>query len=517
MYRSLYEAFCKTASEQAQRPAWLLCDDRSTRMFLWSELLDQVQCLALWLEKNGIKASDRIVNLEPNSHRWAILDLACGAIGAIHSPIDPRWHAQQIATAIDSLEPKLTFSANPSSLPGIASLPIANALEQATCVPDVRTINSWLETHRGDQIANILWTSGTSAQPKGVMLSHDNLLSNAAAKLEAMPQNADDVRLNILPFAHAYARTCELTTWLLAGGTMACTPSGLSALQTAWSVRPTLINAVPSVYQLWLTRFDEQKNAQPSLALQSFLGGRIRQLASGGASITDAIRRRFAQASLPIFQGYGLTEASPVVCSNRAAREINGVMIPALLEGVGPAVQGVQLRIDHELRLHVRGPGVMQGYWRDQAATASRIQNGWLDTGDSVALDPSLISDPLDTDLVIGIAGRIDEMQVLSTGHKFAPRLLESLIEQIHGIAACVVLGTHRRRPIAIVSLLAENANLTDAQLLTRIRGHLTDQPDHLQVAQVLISDEPWTLENGLRHWKGGVNRKEIARRFAPQ
>jgi len=516
MYRSLYEAFCKTASEQAQQIAWLGRDIRSTQSIRWSELLDQVDRLALWLDSNGLKANDRVVNLEPNSHRWAILDLACAALGLIHSPIDPRWRDSQINSAIHSLEPKAVFSSTHRKLSGVDSIPIAQALERATFAPPEHLRNAWMESQRGDQTATILWTSGTSANPKGVMLSHNNLLSNALAKLEAMPQSPDDVRLNILPFAHAYARTCELTTWMLSGGAIACAESGQTALQLAPAIQPTLINAIPSIYQHWLSKIHQQQPGDQAPDLNAFLGGRVRQLASGGASIPDSIRDRFAQASLPIFQGYGLTEASPVVCSNRAARECDGKKTPALLSGVGPAVNGVQLRIDKDLRLYVRSPGVMQGYWRDELATASRIQDGWLDTGDCVAFDPCQTPNTIDR-LAIGIAGRADDMQVLSTGHKFAPRLLEHPIEQIQGVCECVVVGTDLRRPIAIVSLTAEHSNLSPMLLLDLFRDSLKDQPEHLQIAQVVVTQEPWTLENGLRHWKGGVNRREIARRFAPQ
>ena len=211
-----------------------------------------------------------------------------------------------------------------------------------------------------------------------------------------MPQTTSDIRLNLLPFAHGYARTCELTAWLLSRSAMACVASYQSnsastaptrALgevlgELAQIVRPTLINAVPSAFQHWLQLAQiPSPQAESSGSLKSFFGGHVRQFASGGAPIAEAIRTRFANESMPIFQGYGLTEASPVVCSNRAERIRNGTVMPEILEGVGPAVQGVQLRIDHEGRLSVRGPGVMQGYWRDElghrSAHRRRLARHW--------------------------------------------------------------------------------------------------------------------------------------------
>ncbi|MFN5187451.1 MAG: AMP-binding protein [Planctomycetota bacterium] len=513
MQRSLYEAFCSTASRLDHREAWILTEDRSMRSIRWSEFRDQVDRLALWLSNGGLNAGDRVVNLEPNSHRWAILDLACAAIGAVHSPIDPRWHDRQIQRAIASLEPKAVFSlgqSNPTHTRGLSvpSMPIAQALDQATCVPSVAQRRSWQEIQRDLQLANILWTSGTSANPKGVMLSHGNLLSNAMAKLDAMPQDDQDLRLNLLPFAHAYARTCELTAWYLSGGTMACATSSQTLIELAQLLGPTLVNAVPSVYEYWIKQARVQSHAGEQCNLRTFLGGRIRQLASGGAAIKDSVRECFESQMLTIFQGYGLTEASPVVCSNRAARQEGGQTVPAILQGVGPPVQGVKVRIDSDQKLWVQGPGVMQGYWRDEFASQQRIQSGWLDTGDCVSIGNLAHGS-------IRISGRADDIQVLNTGYKFAPRILEEPIEQIESIAGCVVVGNGLRRPVAIVSLKGDSWADPES-LLSEIRALHKDQPEHLEIAQVVVVKEPWTIENGLRHWKGGVNRNEIVRKFAP-
>lgn len=533
MFRSLYEPLIQTANESGDRVAWIVPQDGSIRSIRWSELRLDVDRLACWLESNGVKPQDRLVNTEPNSLGWAILDLACAAIGAIHAPIDPRWSKLQTAQAIESLEPRAVF--------GTQHLPIATALEQATSMPKASQQLRWQEAVRTDQTANILWTSGTSARPKGVMLSHKNLLSNGLAKLDAMPQTPSDIRLNLLPFAHGYARTCELTAWLLSRSAMACVASyqsnsantaptralgnalGDALGELAQIVRPTLINAVPSAFQHWLQLAQiPSPQAKPSGPLKSFFGGHVRQFASGGAPIAEAIRTRFADESLPIFQGYGLTEASPVVCSNRARCIRNGTVIPEILQGVGPAVQGVQLRIDHEGRLSVRGPGVMQGYWRDEQATEARIVDGWLDTGDIVSMQiapPGESSEEIseqtsDTTKPIRIAGRADDVQVLSNGYKFAPLDLERKIEQIESIAQCVVVGGDRRAPLAILCLKPD-ANPEKSELLRQIHLVLAHEPEHLRTVQIALSPEDWTIQNGLRHWKGGVNRVEIARKFA--
>jgi long-chain acyl-CoA synthetase len=212
---------------------------------------------------------------------------------------------------------------------------------------------------------------------------------------------------------------------------------------------------------------------------------------------------------MPIYQGYGLTEASPVVCSNRAPRIQNGQNIEAIVQGVGSPVLNVQYRMDDQDRLWVKGPGVMQGYWRNEQATDEKIKDGWLDTGDCA-------SEVHDNSTTLHIAGRADEVQVLSTGHKFAPCILEQTIAKLDGIADCVVVGTGLRRPLVIVQL-KDSYPADDLAVLEQIHRGLGPQPDYLQVAQVVFADEPWTVENGLRHWKGGINRREIIRRLTPK
>jgi long-chain acyl-CoA synthetase len=160
----------------------------------------------------------------------------------------------------------------------------------------------------------------------------------------------------------------------------------------------------------------------------------------------------------------------------------------------------------------------MQGYWRDEQATEARIVDGWLDTGDIVSMQIAPPEEPSEqtseNTKPIRIAGRADDVQVLSNGYKFAPLELERKIEQIESIAQCVVVGGDRRAPLAILCLKPD-ANREKSELLTQIHQILAHEPEHLRTVQIVLSPEDWTIQNGLRHWKGGVNRVEIARKFA--
>lgn len=498
---SLYYAVVAQTQERPDQTAWVELSrarsvgEKSDGMLCvtWQELLCRIHRLAYWLLKQGLVPGDRVVNLGGNSLGWIVIDLACNAIGCIHAPIDARRGEKDIRRCIEELGPKLVI--------GTVGLEVDLAL-----LPDPSTHlqDEWLEEDRRGATATILWTSGTSSSPKGVMLSNENLLSNAMAKLDAMPQHATDLRLNLLPFSHAYARTCELTTWILTGGVLSSVGASKDFLQAACRIRPTLINAVPSLYQVWIDAWEKQRREQRGGfdSLAEFFGGRIRQFASGGAAIQSRLRDRFREHGLDIFQGYGLTEASPVVCSNRASRGDE----QALLDGVGVPVRGVQCRVDHQGQLLVRGPGVMQGYWKDPNATAKRIQDGWLLTGDTLASMGT-------TESAFHISGRIDDLQILSNGMKFAPLPLESKLERIEHVQKAVLIGGDRSNPLLVVQFV-EDAGVELTELLRQVANELRDEPHHLHPKKVIVSKEPWTTENGLRTWKGGINRREIERRY---
>lgn len=544
MPHSLYQAFVDQVHQNPAVVAWIELEhplapavggDHHTapllRRISWESILDQVNRLAYWFEQQAIRPGDRIVNLGINSLDWVIVDLACQAIGCIHAPIDHRRGAKDLQLCIAKLEPKLVIK-NPRT----------ELTQVGTQEPPSSVQDRWLCADRSEETATILWTSGTSSQPKGVMLSHLNLISNAQAKLDAMPQYASDLRLNLLPFSHAYARTCELTTWILSGSALCTAGTSKDFIKIAQTIRPTLINAVPSLYHNWLETWNSQTASRPDQAscldhasivpsgddaereirsgrcertLKGFLGGNIRQLASGGAAIPKRLRDQFGAQGLSVYQGYGLTEASPVVCSNRAV----GSDGKPILEGVGPPVRGVQCRVEKDGQLALRGSGVMQGYWRDEKATSERIQDGWLMTGDSIetsSLPEATLQEAtlFDSNSALHISGRIDDLQVLSNGTKFAPLPLESKIERILEIEKAVLIGGDRPRPLLVLQLVP-GAIVSRTELLERVADELADEPHHLRPVELAISNEPWTIENGLKHWKGAVNRREIERKYA--
>lgn len=536
--RTLYQTFLETAQSRSQDVAWIELQSDRTSSWTWNAVADQVHAIAAKLESRGIRRGDRIANLCRNSLGWASLDLACSALGAVHAPLDRRMPASQRSAILDRLEPALLFddsnpdertvATDPTVHASFSSGPIdrvetANGdtddhdsrwsmhdLLEPSSLPSPAQLQRWQQSVDPNDLACILHTSGTTGLPKGVMLSHRNLSTNAGAKLDAMPQSHTDLRLNLLPFAHAYAKTCELGSWIAAGGTLVCAPSIAECLVMAPVIQPHLLNGVPAFFESLWQRW-QSAGGDPD-ALHSLLGGRIRRLASGGAPLRESLRYAFASAGLPIFQGYGLTEASPVVCSNRAGRGVSS----DLLDGVGPAVRDVALRIDAEQRLWVRGPGVMLGYWRDPTATREKIVDGWLDTGDRVAnlgiASLHHIDYPDSTPLCI--EGRCDDVQVLTTGYKFSPLPIERQINRIPSIEACIVIGNGRRTPLLVARLRSDQDVAAPDTLLALVRQQLVDFPEYAHPTRVIFETEPWSIDSGALHWKGSLQRSALEARY---
>ena len=476
----------------------------------WGDICVLTASTAIRLMELGVERQDRICNLGRNSLGWAILDLACSAINAIHVPIDARIGLAQCDACIELVAPKLLFLDDGADFSRFAERRIL-ALQSLIHASSKESLERLCTPYDANDVANILFTSGTTGTNKGVMLTHRNLVTNAFAKLDAMPQVSEDHRLNFLPFSHAYARTCELSTWLLSYSSMETTSGIESVLDQASLSQPTLINGVPLFFErlekLWADR------SGSTSSLFEILGSKIRRLASGGAPISGTLRKRFELAGLPVFQGYGLTEASPVVCSNRKAKSLSDDHDKSdhLIE-VGPAVKGVHVKIDDDSRLWVSGDGVMKGYWNDPVETQRRIVNGWLDTGD---LAEYVLSNESTKSRAIRILGRADDTIVLSSGYKIFPFAIEQLLRTQSWVRECMLVGNDRPFSILLLKpnldiMQSEVESQKESSLHERTRSLLSSFPHYALPKAVLVCDEDWTTQSGLANFKGGLRRAKI-------
>ncbi len=504
------------------RPSGLQADvDQS---FGWGQIARWVESAIHEIESQRLPSGAHVASVCPNSVQWFVLDFACQLLGFVHVAIDVRWPPAMISRLLMQSDTRLLVSTLPSlefddELPRM-QLTIdfqSNAISQA----NLGRLLDRASSISPDAAAQMLFTSGTSGEPRGVLLSNRNLVSNAFAKLEAAPQLESDRRLNILPFCHAYARTCELSTWVLSRSELAIASDWNAFLDFAKQYRPTLVNLVPHLVNK-LLQHNEQTDTPENLRENPAqkLGGHVRLLQVGGAALQDAQWHALARYGLPPLQGYGLTEASPVVCSNRAGQQRPGT--------VGAAVRGTELKTDANQQLWIRGPNVMLGYYRDPKATQARIQNGWLATGD-------LVKQESNGDY--RVVGRTSSVIVLSTGFKVSPERIEATLADSPWIERILLVGRSQSSLAAVVwpawdAIPAEffdgDSQDGDSQdraalnfatftvtLAEDFAERLKELPAFMQPRRFVIEESDMDAASGLLNAKGMLRRGVIEERLA--
>jgi long-chain acyl-CoA synthetase len=394
----------------------------------------------------------------------------------------------------------------------------------------------------GNALATIVYTSGTTGRPKGVMLSHQNMLQNVKAALAVYDVYRDDVFLSFLPLSHMLERMAGYYLTMVAGATVAFARSIPQLSEDFRAVRPTVIVSVPRIFEKlhgtiqatlaegsagkrrlfeaahrtgWAL-FEWQQKRGPWRAsfllwpllrtlvakkLLERMGGRLRLCISGGAALNPEIAHTFIGLGLPICQGYGLTEASPVVSVNHLDRND-----PA---SIGIVLPGIEVRFGENSVLLVKGPNVMMGYWNNPEATAKvKSADGWLDTGDQAREENGFLY----------ITGRIKDIIVLGNGEKVPPVDMELAIQLDPLFAQVLVVGEGRPYLAALVVLDAGQAakagTLTEKQLAARIAAQLKGFPGYAQVRRVAVVEEPWTVENGLLTSTLKARRAPILERY---
>jgi long-chain acyl-CoA synthetase len=419
---------------------------------------DALACAAALID-SGVQVSDRVGLLSENRVEWLLADMGILTAGAVnvppHAPLSAAQVQFQLADAgaswlfVSSREQLAKIRQVRNELPALRGVVV---FDRAAGADDATSWDGFLQHGRSalgrlaeeaarreatvglDDLATIMYTSGTTGNPKGVMLTHGNLLSNVHAALEVSLMRPDDIALTWLPFSHIYARTVDHYKAIAAGTSLALAESADTVVANLDEVQPTHFNAVPRFYEKLLTAVASPDQAKTARCLHHCFGPRMRWLGAGGAPLPVPVAEAYHAAGITIYQGYGLTESSPVICFNREDNCRIGT--------VGEPIPGVEVRIADDGEILTRGPHVMKGYWKNPEATAEAIQDGWLHTGDLGRLD---------ADGFLTITGRKKELLVLSNGKKVVPSYVEGLLLADPCIDQAVVCGEGRNFLTALI------------------------------------------------------------------
>ncbi len=506
------------------------------RDLTWADYREQALAGAAALVAAGIEPGERVGLLSENRVEWLVADLAVLTAGAVtvspHAPLTARqihfqfadagvrWviasgreqldKVRQIRGELPNLRGITAFAASGLAAPAkplAADIPMWDAFLQSgrRALPRLgEELRRRAERLGPDDLATIMYTSGTTGNPKGVMLTHGNILSNAEAMMRFAPHRPDDVVLTWLPFTHIYARTVDHYKGLFSGVLTCLAESADTLLADLEEVRPTHMASVPRFYEKVLSACTAADPAKTARNLRKVFGDRVDWLSSGGAPLPVAIAKVYHDAGLMVLQGYGLTESSPVISFN--TREHHK------LASVGRALPDVQVKIAADGEVLARGPNIMPGYWNNPEATAEALRDGWLYTGDLGALDE---------DGFLSITGRKKELMVMSTGKKIVAAYLEGLLLSDPCIDQAVVVGEGRNFLTALLvphwgnvraecgvrstecelkaaALDADSAlGTTIHELLRqRVAACLTDVSPMEQVKKFLVLPEPFSVAN---------------------
>jgi long-chain acyl-CoA synthetase len=539
--------------------------DGKWRDHTWVQMSREVARWQLALIGEGLVTGDRIAVMARNCPEWVMLDQAALGLGLVVVPLYTADRPENASYVLNDAGAKMLlvedmpqwqmFSEVRGQLGGLLRVVTISPFAEDTNRADralVRALPDWLPPPSpagevmhlcaSDDLATIIYTSGTSGRPKGVMLSHFNILSNAHSCLQVIRVEQRDLLLSFLPLSHTFERTAGYYLPMMAGATVAHARSIQQLQEDLLTIRPTLLVSVPRIYErvhtgvrtkledgsslerylfdlavdVGYSRFEHQQGRTPWHAshllwpllnilvarkVMDKLGGHLRMAMSGGAALPTEVSRMFIGLGLPILQGYGMTESSPVVCTNTFENNFPS--------SVGPPIPGVTVKLGEHNALLIHGPNVMMGYWHNPEATKAVLTNdGWLNSGDIAHIDEQGR---------VTITGRLKEIIVMSNGEKVPPVDMEAAILRDRLFQQIMLIGEGRSYLSALVVLnprnwesLALQYNLDPSLepmlnnprakevVLERIAHQIRDFPGYAKVRRVVLLVSPWTVENDM-------------------
>jgi len=571
--RTINELFSQAVERYAGRVLMSFRRDKKWHDISGAQLKERVRNLAVGLNRLGVRAGDRVALLAESSPDWSATDYAILSSGAINVPIYPTQAVEQVAfilrnsgarvlfvgsnklfkriqPALDSLKkqerPQLILFEPPKE--GAGGVTTLEALEKSGAEERARQpqlFDQLAAQADPEDVATIIYTSGTTGEPKGVVLTHRNLVSNALQSGKVFDITDKDVALSFLPLSHVFERTVLYI--YLNFGVQICFARGVETVaEDIKEVRPTIVTAVPRLFERIYATInkraaeappmqqkifhravevgrevamlkDQRKKVPLRLALElkvldklvftkwrEAVGGRIRFFVTGGAALSPELAYIFAGAGIIILQGYGLTETSPVVSFNRPTDNRIGT--------IGPVIPGVKVKIAEDGEILVQGDNVMQGYYGlpDETERAlQRHEDGvWFHTGDIGTMDK---------DGYIRITDRKKDLIKTSLGKYIAPQPIENMIRTIPMVEQAIVVGNSRKFPSALIvpafdalrayakSLNIETKDAKELARHPRVIEYFKKKIDevtkelapHEKIKKIALLDQEFSVEGG--------------------
>ncbi|VAW72691.1 Long-chain-fatty-acid--CoA ligase [hydrothermal vent metagenome] len=548
----------------------------------WQEMANEVARWQAAFDKDSLQPGDKVGIMAKNSREWIVFDQAALGMGLVSVPLYVEDRPDNVAYIINHAEIKLLFVQDSSlwkrllkadvDLGGLQRIISIKRISEDDAPDDSRleSLSDWLFGLTGelqakecaiDELATIVYTSGTTGRPKGVMLSHRNILANAFALSRCTAWRSDERFLSFLPISHMLERTAGCFLPMVLGSEVTFSRSVALLADDLLNQKPTTLISVPRIYErvygkiqeglgqksafarfmfngavnVGWHRFQYQQgragwrpkllfwpllNKQVARKVLDKLGGEIRVAVCGGAALSEEVAKLFIGLGLPLAQGYGLTESSPVITVNRIEDNIPS--------SIGLALPGIDIRIGEKDELQSYSPCNMLGYWKNKQATQENYtEDGWLKTGDKARIDD---------DGHVYITGRLKDIMVLANGEKIPPSDMEMAIVLDQLFEQVVIIGEARPFLSAILVLeptawaeLAVNLSIhpdspdafkqrnVEKAILGRVSDRLKNFPGYAKIRRVHVTLKPWTVDDGLLTPTLKIKRAKVMEQFSSQ
>jgi len=500
------------ATRYSSRPALLHKRSLKTEVWSYQDLREHADRVARWLQDQRVGKGDRVVLWAPNSPWWVATFFGILRNGSIVVPLDARSSPDFVNRVITQSEPRLAIATSDAAGDWTFDIPVFAIEELDRLLPEGGP--EALPEVLPDDLAEVVFTSGTTGAPKGVMLSHRNIRSNVEAVNQVLPSGPRFKPLSILPLSHLLEQTCGLLLALRGGASIAyATALQPAAIQRDMAeYRVTTMVLVPRILSLFMDAIERKVKREGKQQLwdlmcrvsehlprrarrvlfrsviQSF-GGRLDFLVTGGALLEPELEHKWELMGIAILQGYGATEASPIITGT--------ALEDRMPRSVGKALPGTELTLAEDGEIWVKGPNVMQGYWKNPEATAEALAGGYYHTGDLGELD---------AEGRLYLRGRKKNMIVLANGMNVFPQDVEEALARVPGVIEAVVMAVPGDYGPQVHAVLLCDSNHADA-------GAIVHQANtELAPHQHIRSCETWPESDFPRTLTAKIKRPEVAK-----